>query len=122
MLLVAVAAVGPRDLLRRPLLWAGAAVALLLTAPTLVWQYANGWPQLRMASIVAGEAEALYGGRPGIAVQLLVYAGVAGMVLAYFLDPVADRLQRFGLSRTLATVIILAMVWLIVIDLTEILS
>ena len=31
---------------------------------------------------------------------------VAGMVLAYFLDPVADRLQRFGLSRMLATVII----------------
>jgi predicted PurR-regulated permease PerM len=32
---------------------------------------------------------------------------VAGMVLAYFLDPVADRLQRLGLSRTLSTVIIL---------------
>lgn len=31
---------------------------------------------------------------------------VAGMVLAYFLDPVADRLQALGLSRTLATVII----------------
>ncbi|QKD04526.1 AI-2E family transporter [Mesorhizobium loti] len=32
---------------------------------------------------------------------------VAGMVLAYFLDPVADRLQRFGLSRFMATVVIL---------------
>jgi predicted PurR-regulated permease PerM len=32
---------------------------------------------------------------------------VAGMVLAYFLDPVADRLQRLGLSRTWATVLIL---------------
>src|SRR5262245_16091475 len=32
---------------------------------------------------------------------------VAGMVLAYFLDPVADRLQRFGLSRTWATILIL---------------
>src|SRR5689334_5057342 len=32
---------------------------------------------------------------------------VAGMVLAYFLDPVADRLQRLGLSRLLATVVIL---------------
>ena len=29
---------------------------------------------------------------------------VAGMVLAYFLDPVADRLQRLGLSRIMATV------------------
>src|SRR5215216_6276279 len=32
---------------------------------------------------------------------------VAGMVLAYFLDPVADRLQRLGLSRVMATVLIL---------------
>jgi predicted PurR-regulated permease PerM len=32
---------------------------------------------------------------------------IAGMALAYFLDPVADRLQRVGLSRFLATIVIL---------------
>ncbi|KFB10509.1 hypothetical protein EL18_01546 [Nitratireductor basaltis] len=32
---------------------------------------------------------------------------LAGMVLAYFLDPVADRLEKIGLSRTAATVVIL---------------
>lgn len=32
---------------------------------------------------------------------------VAGMVLAYFLDPVADWLERRGLSRVMATVVIL---------------
>jgi len=32
---------------------------------------------------------------------------VAGMALAYFLDPVADRLQRLGFSRTAATFLIL---------------
>src|SRR5688500_6504766 len=32
---------------------------------------------------------------------------VAGMVLADFLDPVADRLQRLGLSRVMATIFIL---------------
>jgi predicted PurR-regulated permease PerM len=32
---------------------------------------------------------------------------VAGMILAYFLDPVADRLQRLGLSRLAATILIL---------------
>ena len=32
---------------------------------------------------------------------------LAGMILAYFLDPVADRLERFGLSRLAATVLIL---------------
>jgi len=32
---------------------------------------------------------------------------IAGMALAYFLDPVADRLERMGTSRLVATVIIL---------------
>lgn len=31
---------------------------------------------------------------------------VAGMAVAYFLDPVADRFERWGLSRTLATSVI----------------
>ena len=33
---------------------------------------------------------------------------VAGMGVAYFLDPVADRLEKWGLSRTLATSLITA--------------
>ena len=37
-----------------------------------------------MTPVVAGEAEALYGGRPGIAVQLLVFAGLAGLVLGSY--------------------------------------
>jgi predicted PurR-regulated permease PerM len=32
---------------------------------------------------------------------------LAGMILAYFLDPVADRLEKLGLSRLAATVLIL---------------
>ena len=32
---------------------------------------------------------------------------IAGAALAYFLDPVADRLERWGLSRTLAATLIL---------------
>lgn len=47
-----------------------------------------------------------------LAVFIYVFSGillpfVAGMVLAYFLDPVADRLQRLGLSRITATILIL---------------
>lgn len=38
---------------------------------------------------------------------------VAGMALAYFLDPVADRLERAGLSRMMATVVILVVFVLI---------
>ncbi|CAN7558025.1 AI-2E family transporter [Rhizobium sp. LjRoot30] len=32
---------------------------------------------------------------------------IAGMAIAYFLDPIADRLERLGLSRLMATVVIL---------------
>lgn len=32
---------------------------------------------------------------------------VAGLVLAYFLDPIADRLENAGLSRVMATILIL---------------
>jgi predicted PurR-regulated permease PerM len=31
---------------------------------------------------------------------------VAGMAIAYFLDPVADRLEKWGLSRLMATVVV----------------
>ncbi|MGL4404223.1 MAG: AI-2E family transporter, partial [Notoacmeibacter sp.] len=34
---------------------------------------------------------------------------LAGMAIAYFLDPVADRFERWGLSRVFATSIILAL-------------
>ncbi len=40
---------------------------------------------------------------------------VAGMALAYFLDPVADLLERWGLSRLLATIVILFLFVLIFI-------
>jgi hypothetical protein len=83
-LLAAVAVFGPRELLRRPLLWVGAVIAALLAAPTLVWQIAHGWPQLQMARVVAGEADALSGGRPGIAVMLIGYAGFAGVALVSY--------------------------------------
>ena len=38
---------------------------------------------------------------------------IAGAALAYFLDPVADRLERMGLSRTLAATLILVVFILI---------
>ena len=40
---------------------------------------------------------------------------VLGMTLAYLLDPVADRLERLGLSRTLATTAILAAFFAVVV-------
>lgn len=40
---------------------------------------------------------------------------VAGMAIAYFLDPSCDRLERAGLSRTLATTVVTVMFGLVVI-------
>ncbi|MDA3644887.1 glycosyltransferase family 39 protein [Saccharopolyspora indica] len=77
--IVAVLVLGPRSMLRRPRFWGGAAIALAATVPTLIWQAANGWPQLGMVDVVAGESAAtgttllpgaLYGAGPVGAVLL----------------------------------------------------
>lgn len=56
-LVVGVAIVGPRRILGSPWLYAGAAVALALWTPYLVWQAQHGWPELSVAkSIAAGNS------------------------------------------------------------------
>lgn len=113
-LLVAAAAFGPRALLRRPMLWMGAVLAAVIAAPTLVWQQVRGWPQLQMAPVVAGEAEALYGGRPGIAWQVILYAGVLGVALGGYglwrLLRVADLRDYRFIAVTFITLYVLFVV------------
>lgn len=54
-ILVGVVLSGPRTLLRSPYVWGGAAVAVALWAPWLIWQAGHGWPQLEVSrSIAAG--------------------------------------------------------------------
>lgn len=57
-LLGGIAVGGPRRLLRDPYLWGGAAVALVLWAPWLVWQAGHGWPQLDVSRSIASGASA----------------------------------------------------------------
>lgn len=83
-LVLGVLVAGPRELLARPMLWAGAGTAALLAAPTLLWQARHAWPQLQMGPIVVAEADALYGGRWGVAVLMVLGAGVAGTVLSLY--------------------------------------
>ncbi|MQA15748.1 MAG: glycosyltransferase [Pseudonocardiaceae bacterium] len=59
---VSVLVFGPRELLRRPMLWVGAALAGVVTLPTLVWQARNHWPYLQMTGAVSHEM-AHVGGR-----------------------------------------------------------
>ena len=42
------------DVVRSPWAWTGLGIALLLWAPNLLWQAANGWPQVTMAHQIAG--------------------------------------------------------------------
>ncbi|EHR60212.1 ArnT family glycosyltransferase [Saccharomonospora cyanea] len=65
---------GPKDLVRRPLLWLGGAIAVATCVPTLVWQAANGWPQLEMNRIVADEVS-YAGGRATFLPMALEQAG-----------------------------------------------
>ena len=44
------------DVIRSPWAWAAIGIALLLWAPNLAWQAANGWPQLTMAQAISGYA------------------------------------------------------------------
>lgn len=66
------------------------------------------------ATVVAVRRQALFwlASAAGFVLFLYVFRSillpfVAGMALAYFLDPVADRLERIGLSRLAATIVIL---------------
>lgn len=85
-LIPAVLLSGPRALLTRPLLWAGGAIAVLATAPTLVWQAVHGWPQWAMTKTVATETGSVW--------SFLVFA-------ARQLGPVGTVLGCFGLWRLL---------------------
>jgi hypothetical protein len=106
-LVLSVAVLGPRALLRRPRLWAGAGIATVVAAPTLVWQALHGWPQLQMGSIVASEAASLYGGRGGVMVGMLVSAGVVGLPLVLVglvrlvRDPALRDLRYLALAAVL---------------------
>ncbi|RSD10444.1 ArnT family glycosyltransferase [Amycolatopsis eburnea] len=69
---------GPRELLTRPKLWLGAAIAVAATVPTLVWQAAHGWPYTHMSDVVAAE----FPGYGSFARDALLGAGIGAGVLA----------------------------------------
>lgn len=56
-LLAGMVAAGPRTVLRTPWLPAGAALALLISLPDLLWQAAHGWPQFDLARAIAQDGD-----------------------------------------------------------------
>lgn len=70
-LLISAAATGPRELLRRPLLWVGVAITLFTALPTLFWQARHGWPALDMGTVVGAESARLL-----FLPSILLYSGI----------------------------------------------
>lgn len=57
-MLAGVVIAGPRRLLRNPYVWLGAAIAILLWLPWILWQADQGWPQIDVSrSIAAGNSK-----------------------------------------------------------------
>jgi hypothetical protein len=101
-----------RAVIRTPWPWLGGAIALVIWLPNLVWQFANGWPQLTMASALHQQntSTADYiGGLPG----QLVYAGLLGIPLAIagMIRLWRDAQLRFlGVAATL--ILLYVLVWI----------
>ncbi len=76
---------GPRELLKRPLLWVGAAIPLVTGLPGLVWQANRGWPGLEMVEVISLDVSLFEGGRFGFVVALLLNsASIAAGALVFF--------------------------------------
>jgi 4-amino-4-deoxy-L-arabinose transferase-like glycosyltransferase len=111
-LMVGLAAGAQRDVLRTRWPWLGGLVALVIWAPNLAWQAANGWPQLTLASALHQQntsASDYIVGLPG----QLVYAGLLGipLVIAGFVRLWRTCELRFlGVAVTLVVVYVLAWV------------
>ena len=99
------------DMLRSPWAWAGLGIALLLWAPNLAWQLANGWPQLQMAGHIGGGSD----NRIKLIPELLLLAGpllfpvtLAGGLVAHP-RPAASRPWRaVGYAAAILVLLVLA--------------
>jgi hypothetical protein len=101
-----------RRVLATPWPWLGGLIALAIWAPNLAWQFANGWPQLIMASALHQQnvsAADYIGGLPA----QLIYTGVLGvpLVIAGFIRLYRTPELRFlAVTATLVVVYVLAWV------------
>src|ERR1700683_3007203 len=111
-LAIGIAVTTHRSVLRTRWPWLGAVIALVFWVPNLIWQAANGWPQLAMASALHQENTSAGDYIGGLPAQL-VYIGllavplfVAGLILLF-----RSREPRFiGIAFAIVLVYVLAWV------------
>jgi len=100
-----------RRVLATPWPWLGGLVALVIWAPNLAWQFANGWPQATMAAALHQQNTATGDYIAGLPLQLL-FTGVLGvpLVIAGFIRLYRSPELRFlGVAATL--VVLYVLVW-----------
>ena len=97
-LLIGMAAGGRTGILRTRWPWLGAAIALAIWAPNLIWQAVNGWPQLAMASALRQQNDSASAYAGGLVAQLVV----AVLLVAPFLIAGFIKLWRSAELRFLA--------------------
>ena len=96
--------VGPRRVLLSPWLWCGAAVAVALWTPYLLWQAHHGWPQLDISRAIANGSSGTSAPRWQIPLQQfylasppLVPVWIAGL-LALWRNPSLRWCRAFGVG------------------------
>jgi 4-amino-4-deoxy-L-arabinose transferase-like glycosyltransferase len=113
-LLVGVAIAGPRRLLASPWVWSGAAIALAMWAPWLVWQADHGWPQIDVSrSIAEGNSTSSQPWWALVPFQLLLVSPmlapvwIAGLV-ALFRAPTLRDVRFLGWAWVVLAVVFVA--------------
>jgi 4-amino-4-deoxy-L-arabinose transferase-like glycosyltransferase len=113
-LLAGVAITGPRGLLRNPYVWAGAAIALALWSPWIVWQANHGWPQIGVSRAIAQggstSSEAWWAIVPFqvlLVSPLLAPVWIAGLV-RLFRDPAVRRFRFLAWAWVVLAVVFMA--------------
>ncbi|GAA3781542.1 ArnT family glycosyltransferase [Micromonospora maritima] len=113
-LVAGVVIAGPRRLLRDRWVLAGAVIAVLLAVPYGAWQAAHGFPQLSVASAIAGGDSSYSGRLDALVLHLLIISPfavpvwVAGLV-ALLRRPAWSAYRAFGWAwLVVAAVVVLA--------------
>ena len=113
-LLAGVAIAGPRRLLRNPYVWIGAAIALVLWLPWILWQADRDWPQIDVSrEITAGGSASSEPWWAVVPFQFLLISPmlapvwIAGLV-ALFWDPILRTYRFFGWAWVVVAVVYMA--------------
>ena len=102
---------GPRSVFRHWQLWAGIGIAVVVAAPTIIWQATNHWPELTMAKAISqdkgGDDRTLFIPFQIILLGAMVYVWIRGLI-AMFRRPEWRPVRSLAWAYPVVAVIVLA--------------